>query len=242
MPDTARMQALIQSEDTFGTTMLAIAVEVIGENFLDWDPATIRMELEDSLRSRCHDIPFNRLMGAVNVITSDAFYNSLPDFVQIVNAIADGIPPQFPVLPDSEDLAWAMTEGLLLWPPDDDNDEPFAQEIVDYIGMTLDSEGLTTPPDILRLGLRADARNLLSHVQAEFADDPLLTQTIMQVQRDKTSQIEQNLYDDLRSLVQQLQSIGSDALTDVVPKLLQALGKSNENAQALQLQPGAIGT
>jgi hypothetical protein len=239
--DIARMQSLVRSEDTFGTTMLAIATEAIGENFLDWDPESIRLELEACLRTLCHDIAFNRLMGTINVIGSDAFYKSLPDFIQIVNALADGIPPGKMVLPDAYDLTWGMTEGLLLWPPDKQDDEPFAPDIVAYIGAALDHEGLTTPPDILRLGLRDDSKNLLKHVQTEFAEDPILTQAIMQTQRDKTDEIEQNLQSDLVLLVQQLKSIGSEQLADVVPKLLKALQQSDEDAQALQLQPGANG-
>lgn len=240
MADTARMQALVQSDETFGTTMIAIAVEVLDENFFDWDPEALRLELEGLLRVKCSEIAFNRMMGAINVATSNAFYQSLPDFVRIVDALADGTPPHVLALPDAYDLAWGMTEALLLWPPDENDDEPFNQEIVDYIGAALDHEGFTTPPDILRLGLRADSENLLQKVQMEFAEDPVMTQAVMQTQRDKTTEIERNLQADLRLLFGQLKSIGSERFADLVPKVLKSLQDSNRDAASLELQPGAV--
>ena len=52
-----------------------------------------------------------------------------------------------------EEAAWGITEVLLIDAPEAD-DEPashrFSHEIKRYIGMTLEAEGVTTPPALLK--------------------------------------------------------------------------------------------
>jgi hypothetical protein len=45
-----------------------------------------------------------------------------------------------------------MTEALLIQPPDDDDENPFSEDIVAYIGQVLNQEGIISPPDILKGG------------------------------------------------------------------------------------------
>jgi hypothetical protein len=118
-----------------------------------WHPGTILLEVESDFGVELPRANFDRLMAGIHLITSDSFYRNLPDFVDLCVVLAGGLfDPAHLDLPDAGDVAWAITEALLLSPPD--GDEPFSEEILAFIGKVADQEGITNPPDVLRLGVR----------------------------------------------------------------------------------------
>jgi hypothetical protein len=91
---------------------------------------------------------------------------------------------------DAEEVAWGVTEALLLYPPEDDDPEPFTDEIRSYIGAMLDREGLINPPDILRIALR-QAR--VSPSIEDFSDDPTMFNAVYDLEEGKRQDIEQTV-------------------------------------------------
>ena len=102
---------------------------------------------------------------------------------------------------DAEEVAWGITEALLISPPDDDDKEPLTEEIRAYIGAVLDSEGIINPPDILRVALRA-AR--VSPSIEDFSDDPTMFNAIYDLEAGKTEDINQSIRLKTELLVAQL--------------------------------------
>lgn len=221
---------LASSPDTYGTTMLAIAIKALGPDFMPseateelWDPQTILMELSGFLRTPVNPTAFNRMMAAIAVVTTDYVFKSLPDFIQIVSGLTGGTPPGVVSLPDAFDVTWGITESVLLWPPDAKDTEPFVDEIVDYIGAVLKREGIINPPDVLRLGLRDDTSKLLDKIHAEFTDDPAMFNAIFDMEKNKTHEIEDDLRFNLQQLASQLAIVDNAAFGESVSSLLHAL-------------------
>jgi hypothetical protein len=105
---------------------------------------------------------------------------------------------------DAEEVAWGITEALLISPPEEEDKEPFNEEIRSYIGAVLDSEGIINPPDILRVALRA-AR--VSPSIEDFSDDPAMFNAVYDLEAGKTEDINQSIRMKTELLVAQLAAL-----------------------------------
>src|SRR5262245_58736209 len=135
MPDatvssvTQKLRQVLTDDKSFTTTLLILFMDTYGPEGLDWAPETIYMEIEDDFGVKMPERNFDKLMAGIYLISSDSFYKSLPDFIEICNVLAGhGVTPgQFePVALD--DMAWGLTEALLISPPDDRDTDPFSDE------------------------------------------------------------------------------------------------------------------
>lgn len=212
------------SPESFTTTLLTLFVELYGTEGFQWDPETIRMELSDDLRVEIPPPNFDRLMTGINLVTSDNFFRSLPDFITYCNILSgDTYDPRTWDPADASEIAWGLTEGLLIQPPEDNDDEPFSEEIVAYIGQALNQEGIINPPDILRIAVRENDPSRM--VAGEYSDDPEMFNSIYDFETGKTEEINQTVRANLRRLIQQLESLPlrSGNTTGAVQQMLQSL-------------------
>lgn len=232
MPTQLLPKDVWTNDDSYATTLLTLFIDeyVIPwaeakdereDNPLTWDPETIALEIEDDHDISLPKLVHDRLMTAIQLITTDTFYKSCPDFVAYCNVLA-GTPygPEWDPA-DSLEIAWGVTEALILQPPDDEDEEPFTEEIRGYIGRALDQEGLMNAPDILQIGLR-DAT--LVDVQGEFSDDPTMFNAIYDAEAAKTADINRAIRSNLQNLLQQLKSLPvRNGDTSKVEQMLQSL-------------------
>jgi len=209
---------------TFATTLLLMFVDAYGTEGFTWAEQTIRMEIEDDFEVKLPQANFDRLMAAVAILTTEDFYKSLPDFIQLCN-ILSGSPydPRQWDPADATEVAWGITEAVLIEPPDED--EPFTEEIRAYIGKVLDDEGIMEPPDILRLASRETAADISNRIQADFTDDPTMFTAIYEFEAAKTDDINGSLLRALTSLASQLEALPlKDGNTEeVVQRMLRTL-------------------
>lgn len=217
-----------QDQNSFATTLLMLFLDMYGTESFDWDPLTIQTEIEKDFGIKLSRPVFDRLMAGIAVVGTDAFFTSLPDFINLCNVMSgDSYDPTVFDPADTGECAWGMTEALMLSPPEDNETEPFSQQIVDYISEALKSEGILTPPDILRIGLKEDAAQLLDKVRYDFSDDPDMFNAIFDVEKSKTEDINAMVKERLKTLVQQLESLPLDNgdSTQIVKKLAASLPK-----------------
>ena len=215
-----------QNENSFATTLLTLFIDTYGTEALDWDPLTIQSEIEQDFAAKLPRAVFDRLMAAIAVLSTDSFFRSLPDFINLCNVInGDSFDPTVFDPADAGECAWAMTEALLISPPDDEEEEPFSQDIVDYLGEVIKSEGILTPPDILKVSLRKDARELIEKVKYDFSDDPEMFNAIFDTEKSKTDDINNLVKSRLVELVGQLEAIplNNGDSSQAVKKLLASL-------------------
>lgn len=196
---------MLTGDGTYGTTMLVLVLDRYGTAALDWHPETLRMELRDDFHVEPTRANMDRLMAAIAVVTTDAFFKDPARFIQLCNVLSgDEFDPTVFDVADVGECAWGITEALLLQPPDDEDPEPFSDEVRHYVGAVLREEGFVKPPDVLGIALDA---NWSDHVQFEFADDPEMQAAIYKTAADRTDEIETLLRDGLRALFEQLRAL-----------------------------------
>jgi len=199
------MQEAWRSKETRATVLLTMFLDRFGTEALEWDPATIALEVEDEFDVDLPQLSLDRLIVAIQILTTDRFFKRLPDFIAFCNVL-DGDPFQPDTFDpaDAEEVAWGITEALLISPPEDDDPEPFTDEIRAYIGSVLDSEGILNPPDILRIALRIVN---VSPAMKDFSDDPMMFNAIYDVEAGKTEDINQAIRFRTELLTEQLAAL-----------------------------------
>ena len=213
------LQEAWTSRETFASVLLTLFLDRFGMEALEWDPATIALEIEEEFDVALPQTSLDKLMVAIHILTTDRFFKSLPDFIQFCNVLdGDTYYPQSFDPADAEEVAWGITEALLISPPDENDTEPFTNEIRAYIGKVLDGEGIINAPDILRIALR-DAR--ISPSVGDFSDDPEMFSAIYDVEAGKTSEINQTIKTKTQILSAQLAALQlQNGNTQQVAKLL----------------------
>lgn len=207
-------QALWTGADTFATILLQLFIDQYGmaaededekTSPVDWDPQTICLHIEEDFDVTLPAANFDRLMVALAMCKSDSFYKSLADFIPFCNILSgDTFDPRVWDPADAGEVAWGITEGLLIWPPDDDDMNPFSPEITAYIGAALDAEGIIRPPDVLRI---ATDRQSPAALPDTYTDDPVMFAAISGFEDQKTDGINAAVRENLAKLAEQLDGL-----------------------------------
>ena len=204
MPENI-LQKAWTSRETFATVLLTLFLDRFGMEALEWDPSTITLEIEEEFDVALPRLSLDKLMVAIHILTTDRFFKSLPDFVSFCNVLdGDTYHPETFDPADAEEVAWGITEAMLISPPEDNDLEPFTDEIRGYIGKVLDREGIINAPDVLRIALR-DAR--ISPSIEDFSDDPEMFSAIYDVESGKTTEINETISTKTEILAAQLAAL-----------------------------------
>lgn len=218
------MQEALISEQTLATVLLTILIDTYGTEAVDeWSAPTIQAELEDDFNIQLPSDNLDKLMAAIAILKSNAFYKSLPDFIRLCNALCGaGYNPAVFDPADAEEIAWGVTEALLLSPPEED--DPFAAEVKGYISETLRSEGFTSAPDVLSSIYKLSSQVVGSYEEMA-TDNPELFETAYGIAADKTSDVDAIVNDRLRALVAQLSRLPlrSGSAKEVVDRLTETI-------------------
>jgi hypothetical protein len=117
------LQEAWTSKETFASVLLTLFIDKFGTEGLQWDPATIAMEIEEDFHVELPQQSMDKLMVAIQLLTTDRFFKSLPDFINFCNILdGDTYNPDMWDPADAEEVAWGITEALLISPPDDEDE------------------------------------------------------------------------------------------------------------------------
>jgi hypothetical protein len=194
----------LQEKNLLATPMVIGLLDIYGMEVLEWLPETLCLEIQDDFQVPLQEPLLSRVLTGFALLTTDDFYKSLPDFVMHCNILSgDSFNPEMWDPADAGECAWGITEAMLLSPPEEDDEEPFAPEITAYIGAVLDSEGIMTAPDVLRIAVRSQPDFDLG----AFAEDPELGGAVTQFENSKSEEINQLIMTGMQKMMSQLQEL-----------------------------------
>ena len=194
---------LIQSDEIFASTLLVIAVDRLGASLFPEEgkvctPETLRREFLGQFGCPLPDDNLGKLLAALSVLRSDALTRSLPSFLMTVHGLlGDGTDWSYAEPIEAEDLAWAVMEAMLIWPPEEGN--LFDPQIVAYCRTVMKAEGLMSPPSVL-----AFARE-----EAIYGDLGQFDDDILQEQATRTQEVNDYVESRQAALFEQLETIRS---------------------------------
>ena len=185
--------------------LLTLFLDRFGMEALEWDPSTMALEIEEEFNVKLSQGSLDKLIVCIQILTTDRFFKNLPDFISFCNVLGDDTyRPDMWDPADAEEIAWGVTEALMIEPPDENDPDPFTDEIRGYIGAVLDSEGIINPPDILRIALRD---NKVSKNITDFSDDPEMFNAVYDLEAGKTEDINNTLRMKTKLLAEQMAAL-----------------------------------
>jgi hypothetical protein len=194
---------MLVSQDTYATVLLVFFVDRYGLEALDWHPETIKLQLQQDFGIVFPKSGLDKLMAAVAIVVTDAFFRDTPQFIELCNVLSgDDFDPTVFEPADSAEMAWGVAEAMLLFPPAESM--PFSDEIRAYVGRVLRDEGYVRPPKVLRFATDAD---FADQVEFDFTSDPEMFQAIYANQSAKADEIDVLVMDNLQELLTQLTSL-----------------------------------
>lgn len=194
---------LLSNPDTFATTLIVIVIDHYGTEALNWSAQTLILELLSDFQVVVPQVNIDKIMAANCILTSDIFFKNLPKFIDMCNILSGTqFDPTVLELADPFEMAWAITEALLLYPPEED--EPFVDEIRYYMGAILFEDGIVNPPDVLKIAIYEKGNKDPLNVSA---DDPEMYGAFFQNQTSKSEEITVMLKGQLAELFEQLGSL-----------------------------------
>lgn len=195
-------QAMLAHEDLRISTLALIIIDEYGVEALNWDPETIILELQDDAHVELSDLNAARVGCLVSLLTTDSFYYSLPDFINICNVVSGDVDNPSLWKPASlHAIIYALSEIQLLDPQDTPLQELLDPEIVSYIELQLRDAGATQPPDCLRF---VKPEHLAVADIATIQEDPVLFSASYQIATEASEELQQFENSALVQLVQEL--------------------------------------
>lgn len=166
MSEKYSIRDALESDQTKATVLHAILRNKYGEEWYDWDLATIALEVQDDFQAELSSSAGNRIGALQLLMTSDAFFKRLDAFMAIADAMATG-EPFFDVFDPLtfQEAAWAIAEAAL-------NREmlPFGYPIKHYLKLVLAEGGYAGDyPDLFDAVFSADTVDEAAAIRAEVA-------------------------------------------------------------------------
>lgn len=205
-----QLNQIINDKTMTGTSLLLLCSDTFGIEFFDWEPETFELECQAAFGGSMPQINKDKLWALVTALTTNLFYISLETFIPTCNALNDSTADFRSYDPvDSEEAAWGITEVLLNDPIEDEEDVSarFSHEIKRYIGLTLRSEGVTTPPKALKPFAEFDDDPEEAAVGALSEPDPHMIDMYSDRQAREREEIEAYINQRFDLLASQLQSL-----------------------------------
>lgn len=241
MADLRALRKMVLSDDVYGTTMLLWAIDtlgpeaVMGDDDMVWHPQTIHMELSQALGVSLPKPAFDRLMAAVSILTTDAFYNDVKRFIQICNILShDEFSPYVFDPADSLECAWGVVEATLIEP----SEYGFSEEIIGYMDAVLKEEGFIVPPRVLK-PLLPDYVDDVD--QSIFSDDPVLFESAYGIQQSRSDEVDNIVMERFAEIDSQIKALPlrNGSLRDWDKQFTKLMRIGATDASSTNLLPGS---
>lgn len=184
----------------FATTLMAICGYCYGVEFMDWDPATIRLELTEDLGVKPDEGVLDKINAAIAAVNDDNTFDDPIRFHTVMTTLYDlDAPVQDWDEPEVEEIAWGFSESLVL--RGEKAMPPISDDVARYAGVVLSGEGFAKPPAALSWAkLNTDRLNT-------FSDDPIMFESIMKSQDELVKQVDTYVSSTMAKLMEQLRTL-----------------------------------
>lgn len=221
----------LQDKGTFGTTMLVALIDAYGTECIQWDPETVRAQLESDYQIELKASSMDRIMASMGVLASDMFHVSLEAFNNTCEAFNFGPVDGDRFIPcELDDIMWGCTEARLLLGSKEYDEADWSHDVRRYVAAQLSTEGVTKAPDILFFA-EFDADEL-DNKDSLLATDGLMASAYHGRQQTVLGDLNREAIANLQALLQQIASLKlTHGTTEQVQVLLDDIKNKIAEAQ-----------
>lgn len=208
------------SKESFGTTLLVIAIDDFTMELLEWEPESLEMDIKE----KYGDVPqssLDRLEAARGILTTNLFYRDIIPFVSVCRTLNfKKLIPDVLYPANLYDVMWGITEADVLLGGTDGGDTLFDPEISLYVGKLLEEQGILDPPRLLNFATQTK----LGISNQELAEFPDLGEIFEANQADSKKELDVYTSNKLVALFEQIGSLklstGLDEYNKRINKIL----------------------
>jgi hypothetical protein len=221
-----------QNPDADATVLTAMLLSKYGEQALDWDPMTIRLEIQDDFRVAPADEVMNKICAMQLVMSSSDFFERIDTFINVCNTLSEG-DPFFEVFTplESEEIAYAIATVAL-----NRDMLPFNPTIKRYVKEALKADGFSEddfPPIFAPVFGKNPSSKDVRHTVAQIMLEPTASE-------ENKKNISDMLTKNLGILLRQFNGLpGLEKVDDHIMSdgLLLALGESSGTQETPSNEP-----
>lgn len=214
-----------QNPEADATVLNAMVISKYGEEALDWDPITLRMEIQEDFHVAPADEVMNKICAMQIVMSSSDFFERIDTFINVCNTLSEG-DPFFEVFTplETEEIAFALATVAM-----NRDMRPFNPTIRRYVKEVLKQDGFDEGdfPDIFSVVF--DRKPNSSEVRHEVAEAILHPEDVTAAENNRNN-IAGMLSSNVGTMIRQFNELpGLTKVDDFVLKngLLTALGVSD---------------
>ncbi len=196
--------SIFSNPQAFASPLIAEVTDRFGTAAYDWDPKSLRLSIEDTTGISLSADNMDKIQAGLLVLTTNQFLVSLESFIQVCNAMG-GEGTDFESFDPAEvdEMAWTITEALLLVPAEQGLPQVFSQEIRHYILKASEYEGFVELPKPLS-GVAGD---LVKKVAAPVETDRLLYAASFSASRDAVAAVEAGVQAKFAAMMAQMNGL-----------------------------------
>ncbi len=207
--------------DSFGSLLLAVAIDVFGSDFLNYKESesstetgflfeTLIMDIEDRFRIKMPKVNTSKLGAAIAAFKSLRFYIQPTAFIAIVNGLSGhGVDCDYGSPLDPEDLLFSMWEVQKLNPPPVLNGETtqYSSSVVRYIYIILANYGIPNIPKFLKISEKtySKVKNLIDYSALDLPD--IDSDYISKAREEKAKEVMEGLSERVKEFNRQLNTL-----------------------------------
>jgi hypothetical protein len=197
----------LQDEKTKATVLVAIAVDVMTEDFFEYEIETAVDTLENTFNAKIPSNNVDKLQAMQTIYTTNLFHMSIPAFLAIVDALNNhGVEFEYADIPSVEDVAWAVVEALTHVPDAGDDGDLFHPDIVMFVTSLLNYEGFNKIPDSLDFVTTLDVPS----VAGTFMEDPILFEGYDKQKTAQASAVDDYVQENMNQMIADLDDVHLD--------------------------------
>jgi len=217
----------LRDPKTYTTSVLALLRDRWGDDFLQWEPATVELELKEFGITDPPAYLMDKILAGSSLFTSNLFFISLETFAATALTLnGNPVDASTLALPDLDDVMWAVTEARLLL-GNTYKQESYGHDISRLVGVLLAEEGIYAPPEALKFAEfpEEEINNMAAYSQAQGAEASAID-AIVDFER-------------VREASAELESAATKKLDELLLQLTQLPLKTRDDAffQQLQVKP-----
>jgi len=199
----------------FCSSVLLMLVDTFGAEVVNWEPETIYAAMKERFGVEMNNLLADKINAALSLLSSDIYYQDLTAF-NTTNRVLSFRYADFDefVPAPVDDTAWGVTEVSLIVGKEDQTD--FNEDVKRYVGLLLETEGITRPPEILSFATFS-TRDQDERTMA-LAQDPAMASMYETRQIQEIEKINKLVQDNLVRLMQQIAELPLEGAPDIAEK------------------------
>jgi len=234
--DEVQAAHLLSDPASIGTPMFVLLLDRFGTDMLDWEPETLRMEIEGQWGVIPPQENRDKIWALINIVSTNLFNVSLEFFIHAANALS-GEGADFGNYDPATvtEMCWALAEQHLIAPLDENED--FSTEILEYMKRALREEGFSQVPQLMKPHVGSEI-DLQEDVESALALDGIDANAFWDRQTRDRMRVDEYVTRRLTRLISEVASLPLREADQRAVKQLKARADKALAAQSLEIEQG----